>query len=93
MILLDDTGGILHDLIHGLDNAVRRQAAVFFGEVHAAPGGKHPDAQFLSGGELGANQITGVGGKHIVVVKAGGAAVLHQLSHTGKRGETDDALV
>ena len=34
-----------------------------------------------------------MGGEHIVVVEAGGAAVLHQLAHAGEGGETDDVLV
>ena len=93
VIGLNDAGGILHDLVHGLDHAVRRQAAVLSAQVHAAPGGEHADAQFFGGGKLDAGQVSGTGRKDIVVVEAGGAAVLHQLAHTREGGEADDVPV
>ena len=52
MVGLHRTLTIPQDLIHGLHNAVRRQAAVLLAQVHAATGGVHPDAQILRGGEL-----------------------------------------
>ena len=93
MIFFNDPGGVLHDLVHGLYHAVRGQAAVLHAQVHAAPAAVHTDAQFISGGKLGAQQVAGVGGEHIVVVKAGGASVLHQLAHARQRGQADDFAV
>ena len=90
---LDDPGGIPHDLVHCLDHAVRRQAAVLAAQVHAAPGADHADAQLLRGGELGADQVPAAGREDIVVVKAGGAAVLHQLPHAGEGAEAHRLLV
>ena len=34
-----------------------------------------------------------MGGEHIVVVEAGGAAVLHQLAHAGQAGQPDHILI
>ena len=93
VVRLDDPGGVLHNGVHRLDHAVRRQAAVLAGEVHAAPGGEHPHPQLLRGGELGADQVSASGGKDIVVVKAGGAAVLQQLPHAGEGAEAHHLLV
>ena len=93
VILLQDAAGIPQDLIHSLYHAVRRQSAVLPGEVHAAPGGKHSDAQGFCGLQLGADQISGACGKDIVVVKAGSAAVLEQFSASCQRGKADDLLV
>ena len=93
VIRLDDPGGVLHDGVHRLDHAVRRQAPVLAGEVHAAPGGEHPHAQLLRGGELGADQVPAPGGEDVVVVKAGGAAVLQQLAHAGEGAEAHHVLV
>ena len=45
------------------------------------------------GAALCAQQVTAVGGKDVVVVKAGGAAVLHQLAHAGQAGQPDHILV
>ena len=56
MVGLHRTLTIPQDLVHGLHNAVRRQAAVLLAQVHAATGGVHPDAQILRGGELRVQQ-------------------------------------
>ena len=93
MVLLDDPSGVLHDLVHGLHHAVRGQATVLYTQIHAAAAAVHPDAQLVSGGKLGAQQVAGVGGEDVVVVKAGGAAVLHQLAHTREGGEADHFAV
>ena len=53
----------------------------------------HADAQLLRGGELGADQVPAAGREDIVVVKAGGAAVLHQLSHAGEGAQAHRLLV
>ena len=39
--------------------------------------------------ELRAEQVAGVLREDVVVVEAGGAAVLHQLAHAGEGGEAD----
>ena len=93
VVLLDDPGGVLHDLLHGLHHAVRGQAAVLHTQVHAATAAVHADAQLIGGGKLGAQQVAGVGGEYIMMVKAGGAAVLHQLAHAGEGGETNHITV
>ena len=93
VILLDELGGILHDLVDRLHHAVGRQTAVLDGKVHAAAGGVHADAQLIGRSELSADQIAGMGGENIVMVKAGRAAVLHQLTHAGEGGKTDDVGV
>ena len=84
VIGLDDPGGVRHDFIHRLYHAVRGQSSVLPGEVHAAPGGYHPDAQLLRGGELRADEVPGPRRKDVVVVKAGGASVLQELPHAGE---------
>ena len=71
----------------------RRESAVLPGEVHAAPGGVHPDAKLLRRGELGFQQVPGALGEDVVVVKAGGAAVLQQLPHAGEGAEAHHLLV
>ena len=90
---LNDPGGVPHDLVHRLDHAVRRQAAVLAAQVHAAPGADHADAQLLRGSELGGDQVSAAGREDIVVVKAGGAAVLHQLPHAGEGAQAHRLLV
>ena len=47
----------------------------------------------LCGAALCAQQVTAVGGEHIVVVKAGGAAVFHQFAHAGQAGQANYILV
>ena len=93
MVLLDDPCGVLHNLVHGLNHAVRGEAAVLHTQVHAATAAVHTDAQLVSGGKLGAQQVAGVGGENIMMVKAGGAAVLHQLAHACEGGKADDFTV
>ena len=93
VILFDDAGGVPHNFIHRLDHAVRRQAAILFAQVCAIFLEADIHCQLLRRRELGTDEVAGVGGEYIVVVKAGGTAVLHQLAHAGERGETDDTPV
>ena len=93
MVRFDSPEGVLHDLVHCLDHTVRRQAAVLAAQVHAAPGGYHADAQLLRRGELGAQQVSGPCREYVVVVKAGGAAVLHQFSEACEGAEADHFLI
>ena len=83
----DGLVAVPQDLVHGLDHGIRGQSPVLFAEIHAAPAGGKADAQGLRRGELGPQQIPAAPGEDIVVVEAGGAAVLHQLPHPGEGGE------
>ena len=87
VIPLDAADAVGHDLVHRLHHAVRRQAPVLHGQIHTAPAGVHADAQLVRRGKLGPQQIAGALGEHVVVVEAGGAAVLHQLPHAGEGGQ------
>ena len=89
MVRLNGVDAVAQDLVHSLHHAVRRQAAVLFAEIHAAPAGVHADAQLIGGGKLRAQQVAAAGGENVVVVEAGGAAVLHQLAHAGETGQAD----
>ena len=94
MVGLHRTLTIPQNLVHSLHNAVRRQAAVLLAQVHAAPGGVHPDAQILRGGELCVQQPLRLPlRENVVVVEAGGAAVFHQLSHAGDGAVVDHLTV
>ena len=93
VILLDQTGAVGHNLVNGLHDTVRRQTAVLFAQIHTAAAGIHTDAQLVGGGKLRADQIAGVGREDIVMVKAGGAAVLHQLTHAGQTAQADHIVV
>ena len=81
VVLLHRRLAVPQNLVHRLDHAVRRQAAVLFAQVHAAPGGGHPHPQVPGGGELGPQQVPGSAGKDVVVVKDGGASGFQQLAH------------
>ena len=85
----NDPHRIPHNLIHRLHHAVRRQAAVLSGQIHAAAGGKHSDPQLLRRGKLRSQQVARSRREYIVVVKAGGAAVLEQFAHAGEGGQAD----
>ena len=87
VVFLNAADAVRHDLVHRLHHAVRRQPAVLFAEIHAAPAGVHPDTQRVGGGKLAFQQVAAVGGKNVVMVEAGGAAMLHQLPHTGEAGQ------
>ena len=93
VVLLDAADGVRYDLVHRLYHAVRRQAAVLDAQVHAAAAEIHADAQLLRRRQLCAQQVAAVGGEHVVVVEAGGAAVLHQLTHAGETGQADYVLI
>lgn len=93
MVFLDTADAVCHDLVYRLHHAIRRQAAVLDAQVHAAPAHIQADAQLPCGAALCAQQVTAMGGEHIVVVKAGGAAVLHQLAHAGQAGQANYILV
>ena len=94
MVGLHCTLTIPQDLVHGLHNAVRRQATVLLAQVHAATGGVHPDAQILRGGELCVQQPLRLPlWENVMVVKAGGAAVFHQLPHAGDGAVVDHPAV
>ena len=75
---------VRHDLVDGLDHAVRGQAPVLLGQVHAAPGGHKANAQTVRRLHLPGDQIPGAPGEHVVVVEAGGASVAHELPHGGQ---------
>ena len=90
MVLLDAADAVGHDFVDRLDDAVGRQAAVLDAQIHAAAAGIEADAQLIRGGKLRAEQVAAPGGKDIVVVKAGGAAVLHQLAEPRQAREPDD---
>ena len=93
MVGFDGVDAVAQDLVHRLHHAVRRQAAVLLAQIHAAPAGVHSDTQLIGGGELRPQQVAAAGGKDVVVVEAGGAAVLHQLAHAGEAGQADDVGV
>ena len=94
MVGLHLTLTIPQDLVHGLHHTVRRQAAVLLAQVHAAPGGVHPDAQILRGGELCVQQPLRLPlRENVMVVEAGGAAVFHQLPHAGDGAVVDHLTV
>ena len=93
VVFLDDTGGIGHDLVDRLHDAVGRQAAVLDREVHTAARGVHARADLVRRGKLRANEVARARREDIVMVEAGRAAVLHQLAKARERREADDVLV
>ena len=94
VILLRRRLGVPQNLVHGLDHAVRGQAAVFFAQVHAAPGGRHADPQVPGGGKLGVQQGGGgPAGEDVVVVEDGGAAGFQQFSHAHQGAVVDRLAV
>ena len=93
VVSFNGVDAVPQDLIHRLHYAVRRQAAVLLAEVHAAAAGVHADTQLIGGGELRPQQVAAAGGKDVVVVEAGGAAVLHQLAHAGQAGQANYILI
>ena len=93
VVLADEIHAVAHDLVHSLHHGIRRQTAVLLGEVHAAAGEVHPHTQSVGCSGLGADQISGVLGEDVVVVKDSGAAVLEQLAHAGHGGKAHCVLV
>jgi len=93
VVLFYEPDAVLHYLVYGLYHTVRRQAAILFGKVHAAPGGMHTHSYKARSLELGGYKVPAVPWEHVVVVKAGGAAVFHQLSHSCQRREGYKLLV
>ena len=93
VVFLDTADAVCHDLVYRLHHAIRRQAAVLDAQVHAAPAHVEANAQLPCGAALCAQQVTAMGGKDVVVVEAGGAAVFHQLAHAGQAGQPDHILV
>ena len=93
VVFLDTADAVCHDLVYRLHHAIRRQAAVLDAQVHAAPAHVEANAQLPCGAALCAQQVTAMGGEHIVVVKAGGAAMLHQFAHAGQAGQANYILI
>ena len=94
MVLLHRPPAVPQDLVHRLDHAVRRQTAVLAAQVHASPGGVHPDAQVLCGGKLAVQQSAGISaGEDVVVVKNGGASGFQQLPHAHDRAVIDGLAI
>ena len=84
MIGLDEPRGVGHDLIDRLHDGIGRETAVLDGQVHGAARAVHADAKRICGFELRADQIAAARGEDVMVVKAGGAAVLHKFAHAGQ---------
>ena len=87
VILGRKAAAILNYLVNGLYHAVRRQPAVFFGKIHAAPARGKAHANLLRRGKLLVYQkMARFFGENIMMVERRGAAPLHKLRHCGKRG-------
>ena len=93
VIEIDQPFAVRQYLVHSLHHRIRRQSAVLYRQVHAAPGGMEAHAQAFRGPELGGYKVSSVLGKDVMVVEAGGAAVLHQLCHAYLGAEQHHILI
>ena len=93
MIGFDEAGGIGHDLVDRLHDGIGRQTAVLDGQIHGAARAVHAHAELRRSGKLCADQIARARREDVVMVKAGRAAVLHELAHAGQARQADDVRV
>ena len=81
MVLVDKIYAVFHDLVYGLDYAVRRKSSVFDGQVHGASREVHPDTELFCSCVLSTDQVSRIFRENIVMVEHCRAAVFHQLAH------------
>ena len=77
MVLLDSRHGVSHNFIHRLHHAVGRQTAILYAQIHTAAAHVEAHAQRIRCAFLRTQEVAAAVGEHVVMVKNGGAAVLH----------------
>ena len=76
--------GIIHNFVHRLHHAVRRQTTVLHAQIHAAAGGVKTDTQGIGRSKLHIKEpVAPSFRKYIVMIKAGSTSCFQQLSYSG----------
>ena len=83
---IDQADAVGQDGIHVLHDAVGRQPAIPLRQVHGAAREQRADAQACRRRRLNLDGVLEPGGKHVVMVRGGGAAGQQQFRHRDRDG-------